>query len=79
MYVELLNFFPRDMMIKKGDRISQGIFMPFLLADGDQGGLAQRQSGFGFNRSLADIEGIVWRKQKHQYVCQNCGYIWATS
>ncbi|EPC59315.1 Deoxyuridine 5'-triphosphate nucleotidohydrolase, partial [Lacticaseibacillus paracasei subsp. paracasei Lpp123] len=43
----LLNFFPRDVVIKKGDRIGQGIFMPFLLADGDEGGLAKRQSGFG--------------------------------
>ena len=47
IYIQLLNFFPRDVMIKKGDRIGQGIFMPLLLAAVDQGGLAQRQSGFG--------------------------------
>ena len=47
IFIQLLNFFPRDVVIKKGDRIGQGIFMPFLLADGDEGGLAKRQSGFG--------------------------------
>ena len=35
-------------MIKKGERIGQGIFLPYLLADGDdQVEKAERQGGFG--------------------------------
>lgn len=47
IYVQLLNFGLSDYQIKKGDRIAQGIFVPFLKVDGDQGGLGHRQGGFG--------------------------------
>lgn len=53
----LLNFFPRDVMIQKGDRIGLGIFMPFSLADGDTGGLATRTSGFGDSELVQILKG----------------------
>lgn len=44
--IQLLNFGLTDKQIKKGDRIAQGIFLPFLKADND---LVQtkRTGGFG--------------------------------
>lgn len=47
LYVQLVNYGLRDYTIHKGDRIAQGIFHRFLLADGDTGGRKQRQGGFG--------------------------------
>ncbi|WP_124057919.1 dUTP diphosphatase [Vaginisenegalia massiliensis] len=47
IYVQLLNFGLFDQTIHKGDRIAQAIFLPFLKADNDQGGLIQRSGGFG--------------------------------
>lgn len=47
IYFQLLNFGLRDKLIKKGDRIGQGIFLRFLKADGDMGGMADRTGGFG--------------------------------
>lgn len=40
------NFFTEDTVIKKGDRIGQGIFAKFLKADGDNAD-ADRTGGFG--------------------------------
>ncbi|GAY72607.1 deoxyuridine 5'-triphosphate nucleotidohydrolase [Lentilactobacillus kosonis] len=48
IFVQLINFSVTDVVIKKGQRIAQGIFMPYLLADQD--GLtkkATRIGGFG--------------------------------
>jgi dUTP pyrophosphatase len=47
IFFQLVNLGPRTKVIKKGERIGQGIFMPFLTADGDEGGLHQRNGGFG--------------------------------
>ena len=47
IYVQLINYGLRDYKIKKGDRIAQGIFSPYLLTDDDTGGVSQRQGGFG--------------------------------
>lgn len=47
LYVQLINFGLVDQSIKKGDRIAQGIFSPYLVVDGDQGGLSERSGGFG--------------------------------
>lgn len=47
IFFQLLNFGLRDKSIKKGDRIGQGIFLKFLKADGDEGGLTDRIGGFG--------------------------------
>ncbi len=47
IYVQLLNFGPFDQKISKGERIAQGIFMPFLKADEDTGGQSERSGGFG--------------------------------
>lgn len=43
---QFLNFGLTDVVIKKGERIGQGIFLPFLKADQDQGGQT-RTGGFG--------------------------------
>lgn len=47
IFFQLLNYGLRDKVIKKGDRIGQGIFIPFLKADGDEGGNKNRVGGFG--------------------------------
>lgn len=43
---QYLNFGLTDQVIKKGDRIGQGIFLPFLKADNDQADTI-RKGGFG--------------------------------
>lgn len=43
---QFLNFGLKDLTIKKGERIGQGIFLPFLKADGDISA-ADRTGGFG--------------------------------
>ncbi|MGO4937986.1 dUTP diphosphatase [Fundicoccus sp. Sow4_H7] len=47
IHVQLINFGLLDQTINKGDRIAQGIFMSFLKTDQDEGGLEERQGGFG--------------------------------
>lgn len=51
IFFQLLNFGLQDKLIKKGDRIGQGIFLSFLKADGDTGGLTNRVGGFGSSNS----------------------------
>lgn len=51
LFVQLINFGLTDYTIEKGDRIAQAIFTPFLKADGDTGGLAKRNGGFGSSDS----------------------------
>ena len=46
-YVQLLNFGLFDQRIEKGERIAQAIFVPFLKADDDNGGVTERSGGFG--------------------------------
>lgn len=43
---QFTNFGLRDVQIKKGERIGQGIFLPFLKADQDETG-GERTGGFG--------------------------------
>ncbi|MFD1418950.1 dCTP deaminase/dUTPase family protein [Companilactobacillus keshanensis] len=47
LFIQLINFFPVDYKIKKGERLAQGIFIKYLTSDDDQGGLKERQGGFG--------------------------------
>ena len=48
IFFQFINFGIKDVHIKKGERIGQGIFLPYLLADGDeQDTKSQRQGGFG--------------------------------
>ncbi|MDO4903418.1 MAG: dUTP diphosphatase [Limosilactobacillus sp.] len=47
IFFQLINFGLRDYHIKKGERIGQGIFMPFLTADEEVAPQAQRKGGFG--------------------------------
>ncbi|SDI38827.1 dCTP deaminase/dUTPase family protein [Dolosicoccus paucivorans] len=50
IYVQLINFGLFDCIIEKGERIAQGIFLPFLKADGDEGGRLERTGGFGSSK-----------------------------
>ncbi|WP_127848246.1 dUTP diphosphatase [Lacticaseibacillus hulanensis] len=48
IFFQLVNLNPRDVVIKKGERLGQGIFMPYLAVDGDDGAAAaERKGGFG--------------------------------
>ncbi|MDT6980024.1 dUTP diphosphatase [Levilactobacillus zymae] len=47
IFVQLVNVSLHDVTIPKGQRIAQGIFMPFRLADGEQAPQQQRTGGFG--------------------------------
>jgi len=48
IFFQFINFGMKDVHIKKGERIGQGIFLPYLLADGDESDTkAQRNGGFG--------------------------------
>lgn len=46
IYFQMSNFGLTDKHIKKGERIGQGIFLPFLKADGDET-TNERSGGFG--------------------------------
>ncbi|WCJ52041.1 dUTP diphosphatase [Lentilactobacillus buchneri] len=50
IFVQILNFGITDIKIKKGERIAQGIFLPYLLADQDDQRKKQTRSG-GFGSS----------------------------
>ncbi len=47
IFFQLINYGLRDYNIKKGERIGQGNFMPYLLADGEKQPTAKRTGGFG--------------------------------
>lgn len=47
IFFQLINYGLRDYHIKKGERIGQGIFIPYLLADDEKQPTAQRTGGFG--------------------------------
>ncbi|MFC6289438.1 dCTP deaminase/dUTPase family protein [Levilactobacillus angrenensis] len=47
IFVQLINVGLKDQVIKKGQRIAQGLFMPYLLADDEQAPQQQRTGGFG--------------------------------
>ncbi|USS84905.1 dUTP diphosphatase [Fructilactobacillus myrtifloralis] len=47
IFVQLINWGIGDRTIHKGDRIAQGIFMPYLLADQEAAPTATRTGGFG--------------------------------
>lgn len=47
IFFQLINYGLRDYHIKKGERIGQGIFLPYLKADGEEQPTVQRKGGFG--------------------------------
>lgn len=47
IFVQLLNYGVSPVHLKKGERLAQGIFVPYLQADGDSHDGKQRQGGFG--------------------------------
>ncbi|MCY9807137.1 dUTP diphosphatase [Lentilactobacillus senioris] len=50
IFIQMVNLGITDLKIKKGDRIGQGIFMPYLTTDSDNEDLKQTRSG-GFGSS----------------------------
>ncbi len=47
IYFQFINYGIKDHLIKKGDRIGQGIFLPFLKADNERITEQNRLGGFG--------------------------------
>ncbi|ANZ64089.1 dUTP diphosphatase [Secundilactobacillus paracollinoides] len=47
IFMQVLNFGLTDVLIKKGDRIGQGIFLNYLTADNEAQPRQQRKGGFG--------------------------------
>lgn len=47
IFVQMANYFPFDVHLKKGERIAQGIFTTYLKTDDDAGGVTTRDGGFG--------------------------------
>lgn len=47
IFFQLVNYGVRDVLIKKNERIGQGIFLPFLIADDEKQPLSNRTGGFG--------------------------------
>lgn len=46
IFFQIINFFPYDIQLKKGDKIGQGIFIPFQKVEDDKAA-AERVGGFG--------------------------------
>ena len=61
IYFQLINYGVRPLKIKKGERIGQGIFMPYLKADNDDPVQRQRLGGFGSSGTRNDDQ---WQKLK---------------
>lgn len=47
IFFQLVNFGLTNKVIKKGERLGQGIFLPYLLADAEKAPLQERTGGFG--------------------------------
>ena len=47
MFVQVLNFLPFDVEIKKGEAIAQGLFQKYLTTDDDIESVHERSGGFG--------------------------------
>ena len=47
IFVQFLNLSPYDIVVKKGERIAQGMFIPTIVADNDNFGDAERVGGHG--------------------------------
>ncbi|UQS84331.1 dCTP deaminase/dUTPase family protein [Bombilactobacillus thymidiniphilus] len=47
IFVQMANFWPADRLIRKGERICQGIFTKYLITTDDQQSSQQRKGGFG--------------------------------
>ncbi|MHC9536642.1 dUTP diphosphatase [Dellaglioa sp. BT-FLS60] len=47
IFIQTVNFSLKDQVIKKGDRVGQGIFMPYLTVDNEKVTATKRVGGFG--------------------------------
>jgi rubrerythrin len=66
IFAQMKNITDQIVEVAKGERIVQGVFAPFLLADGDRAE-GTRIGGFGST-------GHKMAKAKSKFVCQSCGY-----
>lgn len=46
IFFQIINLFPHDILLRKGDKIGQGIFLPYFLTYGDNVE-TEREGGFG--------------------------------
>lgn len=46
IFFQIINLFPHDITLRRGDKIGQGIILPYNLAEGDEAA-AERVGGFG--------------------------------
>lgn len=46
IFFQIINLFPNDILLKKGEKIGQGIFLPYAITEGDLTAAA-RNGGFG--------------------------------
>lgn len=46
IYFQIINLFPQDIMLQKGDKIGQGIFLPYYTIESDRAD-SLREGGFG--------------------------------
>ena len=56
IYFQIINLFPHDIILHKGDKIGQGIFLPFYTADEDKA-TNKRIGGFG---STSEGKELLW-------------------
>ena len=54
LYIKLENHGDKDYIVKKGDRICQGIYLPFLITDDDKNDGIVRTNGIGFTDRKED-------------------------
>ena len=57
IYFQFINYGVRPLKIKKGERIGQGIFMPYLKADNDNPIPRKRVGGFGSSGIKDEVHG----------------------
>ena len=46
IYIQLINLSPYDIQVKKGDKIAQGVILPYLTVEDDSAN-GVRKGGFG--------------------------------
>jgi len=47
IYFQIINLGPYDVQLHKGDKIGQGIILPYLTVDGEEAPTEERKGGFG--------------------------------
>ena len=69
MWIKLYNEGEEDFIVKKGDKIAQGIFIKYLKIDNDST-VSKRNGGIGSTNQEDDNNGKIL------YKYSNCLYFW---